>query len=42
MVEAGPEADLEAVGAQEEGLQPVKGLVGREVAQEAHNYEAFR
>jgi hypothetical protein len=50
---AGPEADLEAVGAQQEGLQPVEGpvggplegLVGREgpggVAQEAHNYETY-
>jgi len=46
-VEAGPEADLEAVGAQQEGLQPVEGpvegplegLVGREEV--AHNYEAY-
>jgi hypothetical protein len=41
-LEAGPEADLEVVGAQQEGLQPVEGPVGREeAAQEAHNYETY-
>ena len=36
------EAGLGAVGAQQEGLQPLEGLVGREgVTQEAHSYEAY-
>ena len=49
-LEAGPEADLEVVGAQQEGLQPVEGPVGgplegpvgrEEAVQEAHNYETY-
>jgi hypothetical protein len=38
-VEAGLEGGLEAVGAQQEELQPVEGPVGGPL--EAHNYEAY-